>query len=400
MKPGLHYIHGPADEIKDRAKGVRPAPYFNPLVMTEGEAYLLLMRDQANVLAQYFPENPVFPKGVSMIDNALYRGIRGYTPAMGAVDPKLYPVARAIDVYKLRRQPAVKPAGIGSWENQSLIAGDTDAIPEIPEKEQDFAKWWWSVDFKTLSAKYKSFEDFKRAVGFAMVLKFTYMDEATINRFKEMRQQFAAQDFIIKKFNESLENFGHHPLYNFLPKTSQYPSAVITKNILHAAGMQNMANVGMFSTTNMEMWTRNAILRKNIAGGAGAISPEMTAFALTGLPEGEFSQFLGTPSNRMREGTARVGLAVELTIAIVGLIASAIGGAFEFMKSVEQKKAAAFASVQGWGTAAYAANENDFEGYGLEKQKQQGPDPDQDTKPSNLPLILGGGAALWLLTQK
>lgn len=398
MPQGLYYIHG-IDEAKDRAKEVQPSGYFNPLLMTEGEAYLFLMRDQAKVLSEYYPDRPTYKKAVAMIDTAFRRGIRGYTPMIGAVEPSLYPIARAIDIYKERQQPAIKvaPAGVGaSWQDESLIAGEILSVTE------DFTPWWWAVDKKFLSAKFKTYAEYQKAANLAQAAIFKYMDNDTRQRFMDYRKQFSVQQFIIDLYNKTLENFSHHPLYSFLPQTNKYPPSVVTKNILHGAGMQSMANVGAFSTANMTLWTRNSILRKNIEVNAGALSPEMTAFALTELPDTEFSKFIGSGG----VAGARIGLAVETVIAVATAIASAIGAASEFMKSIKKKKEEAFASVQGWGTEAFAANQLDWGGFTLGPGAKGGVIPSPPKDPANtksgltLPILAGAGLVAYLLMKK
>jgi len=81
-------------------------------------------------------------------------------------------------------------------------------------------------------------------------------------------------------------------------------------------------------------------------------------------------------------------------LAIIALITAAVGGAFAYLQSIEQRKSAtAMASVQGWGTEAYAAGKGDWIGF-------MTPGNTPNTASSNLPLLIGAGAGLLLLTQK
>ena len=389
-------LHGEGqDEVKDRSAGLKPAPYFNPLLMTEGGAYLRLMRDQVETLAQYYPDKALYRKGLALIDNSLYQGIHGATPYMGALDPGLYPIARAIDVYKTRRQPASRPmyrpgVGAASWQDESLIAG------EIPTVAPDFALWWWNTDQAYLkSKKVKDANAVKKYVEF--ISKSNKTSEE-YRHYLEVRTKYDTLKYVVDLYNNTLEKFAHHPLYNFLPQTKEnYPGYVITKNVLHSAGVQSMANAGEFSTANMSLWTRNSILRANITGNAGAISPENTIFTLTGLPADQYGKFIGvTSSNKSGKINSDAGIGNPVVLAVIALISAAIAAAAKIIESFNAKQIAAMNSVQGWGTSAYSATERDWNGYGVPPEVQ----PPTAEAGTNWPLILGAGAGLYLLTQK
>lgn len=389
----------PTDEIRGRAAGVQAAPFFNPLLMTEGEAYLTLMRNQALTLAQYDPESRLARQAVAMADNALHTGIHGYLPYMGAVDRALYPIARAIEIFKTRRQPASMPRfspsmGSASWLDESLIAG------EIKDPEE-FALWWIRVDRAWLTSKYGknlSVNAIRNLVDLMKGGKAPVSKEVG-NRYLEFAAKYDTLKYIIDLYNRTIDKFAHHPLYNFLPQSNEYPASVVTKNILHAAGVQACAATGEFSVENMALWTRNGILQANIKGNVGALSPERTAFALTNLPDDAFAAFLGQTSNSSSKkgkinGDA-IGILPAVALAIIAVIGTAVTAAAQMYSAAQQRKAAAFSGVQGWGTTAYAANQADWKGY-----QQNGGMPPTTDNGTNWPLILGAGAGLFLLTQK
>ena len=398
-------LHGEGhDEVKDRAALVQPAPYFNPLVMTEGGAYLRLMKDQVTMLSQYYPDKAQYQKGLDLINNALNAGVHGPTPFLGALDKSLYPIARAIDIYRTQRQPASRPVFRpeqinGSWRDESLVAGMRGEIPVPP----DFALWWWQVDKAWFSkqTQLKNAQDVKKYIEF--VSKSNIKMEP-FQHYAEMRDKYDLLKYVVDKYNDTLVKFAHHPLYNFLPQNNSYPSEVITKNILHAAGVQGMANTGEFSLQNMTLWTRNSVMRANIDGNVGAISPEKTAFALTGLDESVYAAWIGvggTAQSRPNvRGQAQVGILPAVAVAIIGLIGAAVAAASQFLTAVQNRKAAAFAGVAGWGTNAYSASETDWKNYQY-GGGPGGPPVVEDTGSSNLPLILAAaGAGLLLLSDK
>lgn len=401
----ISYIAGPVptDEIQDRAAGIQPAAYFNPLVLTEGGAYLRLMRDQVKVLSEYYPENRTYRKGLAMIDNQLHAGLHGPTVYLGSVDRALYPVVRAIDVYKTRRQPATRPqmpsVGAASWQDESMVAGP------LPEVTQAFAVWWFLQDRAYLTGiGFKDAQQLKTNLegmkGVPPVAPRTVFEK----KWAEYARKYENLKFVTELYNERIEKFAHHPLYNFLPQsTRDYPSAVVTKNILHSAGIQAMANQGEFSTDNMSLWTRNSILRANINGGVGAFSPERSIFELTQLPESDLNTFLNvrtsaTPGSQRPGATVKGHIGALPLAALIPLIAAAISAAAGIVQQILASKSQqnAYASVQGWGTDAYAAKEKDFQNFKL------GPDGLPVIEPTtNWPLIIGGGGlAAWLLTSK
>lgn len=395
----ISYIHGiPEDEIRDRAKLVQPAPYLNPLAMTDGEMYLRLMREQATTLQQYFPDKPLYSKAVALINNSLHKGIGAITAPTGSVEPGLYPVMRAIDIFKERRGPAVRPrSAIGSsWTDASLVAGI--GAGEIPELNSEFAVWWFLGDSAFL--KSKGIKDASALKKFLDAAKNT----VPINPKNDLEKHWAdawtrynTQRDIIRIYNDTLQKFAHHPLYSFLPQGNMYTQSVTTKGILHGAGVQSLAGIGEFSTENMSLWTRNGILRENIAKAVGALSPEQTAFALTALPDSEFAAFLGAKASApiTRSGGEKIGIAPAIIAGILALISAAIAAAAQCKVAVEQRKTAALSSVQGWGTQAYAASEKDWQGY---SQAAPVGAPGAGGS-SNLPLIIGGAAAAYLLLK-
>ena len=385
------------DEISDRAAEVKPAPFFNPLVMTEGQAYLTLVRDQALTLSQYYPENRLYRKAVSMADNALNAGISGcYRPYIGSVEPLLYPVARAIQIFKDKQGPAVRPRSgglAGAWADQSLVAGE---LPNAP----DFAIWWWNVDREWLKArKVKDLSQMQKYIDFVSKLKQKTPDQYYLH-WQEMRGKYDYLVYVTNLYNDTIDKFAHHPLYNFVPASkSPYPAGVITKQILHSAGVQACANAGDFSVENMTMWTRNGILRANIAGSAGAISPELTCFQFTGLPDSAYTEWVtgkkvivGPKKDKI--GEAAIGNPVLL--AILAIVSAALAYAQTIQQGINQKRATAFAGVQGWGTQSYSAKEDDWLGYkkGLENQ------PPAAESGLSLPMVAAGAAATYLLLSK
>ncbi len=408
----ISYIHGPVpvDEFQDRAKEVGKPDYINPLVLTDGGMYLRLMRNQVKTLAQYYPEDKKYRKGLSLIDNALHTGIHGPAPYIGAVEPSLYPVMRAIDVYKARRQPAMRQVRIsGSWQDESLVAGI--GAGEIPQITNELAIWWWFQDSEWIKKNLKvlNADGLKKTIP--ALESGSNVAEDILKHYYEFRQKYTDQKYIIDLYNDTLQKFAHHPLYNFLPQKNEYPPYVVPKSILHSGGVQAMANVGGWSPNNMSLWTRNAILQENIAGNAGALSPERTAFMLTGLPDEYFTQFIGTgltgsrdrPGSAKVTGDAAIGILPAVAVAIIGLIAAAVGGAFAYLQSIEQRKSAtAMASVQGWGTQAFSASEADWKDWIINPDgtisPKNGATTTTDTS-SNMPLLLAAAAGAILLTQ-
>ena len=290
--------------------------------------------------------------------------------------------------------------GAASWQDESLIAG------EIKQVDGNFPLWWIQQDRSWLKTFFKGKEPSVTMVKVTIDIMKSKgpIGKEFAQRFSEFSAKYDTLKYIIDLYNNTLEKFAHHPLYNFLPQSNQYPSSVVMKNILHSAGVQACANTGEFSVENMALWTRNSILRANIAGNVGALSPERTAFTLSGLPDEAFPAFLGqkTSTNSSDKkgkvsGAAAIGVAPLIVAGIIGLITAAIAAAAQMYTAAQARKAAAFSGVQGWGTAAYAANKLDWDTGAPGAPGMPPPTTDAGT---NWPLILGAGAGLLLLTQK
>lgn len=383
------------DEIKDRAAEVKPAPYFNPILMTEGQAYLTLMRDQALMLSQYYPENRLYRKAVSMADNALYHGIGAYAPYIGSVEPSLYPVANAIHVFKSKKQPAVRPrpGGIGSWQTESLVAGE---VPDAP----DFGIWLWNVDRDWLKAhKVTDLNKVQKYIDFAKGMNPASQD---YQHYADKKGKYDYLVYVTKLYNDTIDKFGHHPLYNWIPKTKEiYPAEVVAKSIWHAGGVQALANASDFSVQNMELWTRNGILRANIKGNAGAISPELTCFQFTGLPDSAYTEWLTGKKIVVSDKKDKIGEAAignPVLLAILAIVAAALSYAQTVQQGINAKRATAFSGVQGWGTPAYSATEQDWRNYQKDLENQP---PDHGTGLGlSLPVLGAGALAMYLLFSK
>lgn len=401
----ISYIHGPVpqNEVKDRAAEVKPLPYFDPLGMTEGQAYLTLMRDQVLTLAQYYPDRPIYKKGLSLINNTLYKGINSISPAIGAVEPTLYPVMNAIQKYKQKTFSAVSPAGIsgiGSWKSQSMVAGIGADIIDKPKAS--FTLWWFLSDRDYLKTK---------GITDPNVLQRQYVDPFEYGtrtekdkpwgdlypRWLEFRKRYDKVKFVIDLYNNKIEEFAYHPIYNYLPSNSgEFPATVVAKQLYHRAGVESCAKEGYFSNENMSLWMRTGILRANIKGDAGALSPEQSIFSFTGLPDSQYQSWLNGNKiysvNRQRND-AKVGIAF---VVLIPLIVAAIAAATQIALAIINKdQVSALNSVQGWGTNAYAMSEADWKHYQelIQNEKSGG-----NSLP--LPLLLGGGAALYLALSK
>lgn len=395
--PRIEYIAG-ADEVRDRSREVTPAPFFNPLLMTEGQAYLTLMRDQVATLRQYYPDRPIYRKALTKIDNAIHAGVHGPAPFVGAVEPSLYPVMRAIQIYRNERQPAVRPKGnIGSWASQSMVAGaGRIGAGEIPTPHHNFSFWWLQNDRAFLEKFIKNRPVTHKDVD-ALVSALTGgapIDKDGLGeRYNKFLQKYNLLNYVVRLYNDKIDKFAHHPLYNFLPESSGYPAAVVTKNILHKAGVETCAGVGDFSLQNMGLWVRNGILRSNITGGAGAISPEDTIFQLIDLPGDQYAPWLKGKVTRVDRPNVHGGPAIGNPAVIVPIIIAAIGAAATIATAlIEAKQNNAFASVQGWGTNAYAAGTADWADYQESIQAQQ-----QSQTGNWVPLAAAGVAAFLLL---
>lgn len=347
MATKLTYIHGPKDEVKDRVKNVRKKSFIDSPSYTDGELYLRLLLERANMLKDYYPEQLVYQQQSALLENVLTNGLHDKTPYFGQLDDRLQPTAAAITAAKARNNPSMSVLHLS--QRDSVLKGIGD--PYISQ-----------VDCNN---KYPF-------PGFGS-------DNSTIDNWENNIAKCEDQNQYRDILNDNWEETSYHPLYEFVTNPNLQPGTVTTKTILHQLAISNVNSVTSISRANIREWTRNGVMRNNIkVAQVGPLSPEETILAIK------------------QKGQKGIGIEPATLTAIITAVATLLSAAASFVAALENKSvsdAQRFTNqLQGWGAAQWGPEGQDWV-----------IDPSGNVVPvSNnenyLPLLLLGVGAL-ILTQ-
>jgi len=373
-------------EMSDRGKLVNSkAPYIPYTMMTKGEMNLALLSDESEIFAAAFPELPVYRQAASMYRDALRSGISRGVSFVGALyDPILQKAAKNI----LRASRQTAPAAKIITNRQSIAQGIH--IGEEPIYTGPFEHDCVQYATKVANAH------------FGRNKSWTWWKGPFSDNPEYWRQQKAICETrvaIEKIMNDNMVNASHHLLYKSLADSFKniIGSQVLTKKILHVAGIGGLSQVSDVGTGLMDSWAEASVLRKNASVGVGvlgsigsslSLAPDPTAYAAA------YNDFLiKNPSKNPKfdkiNGASRIGEPVSVTIyaiaKLVLAIATAISAAAVFQGKLNEKKFGALSTVQGYGTPALEAKGTDFLTPGASGDN------------SNMLLIGGAALAAYLL---
>jgi len=406
----ISVIHGiPADEIKDRAKMLRPATFIPANRLSDGQMNLVLLRDNARILGDYSGQ-PVYKKAEALIDNALYYGIHGSLNFSGDLrDDVLQRTAAIIKQAKNKTRNAMGidqfgfSASIGDDQkgrggtNNAAGPGATN-IPLLGDEADPYAaeKWAylevWKKHRAFFNAWKPAFKETDKNGWQGMTqksVKWPNQDakDKILAYFADRVAFFKDQNFVIKTYNQSIEKSGHHFLYHQIDRKWQgVPNRVDFKRVLHSGGISALAEAGLFQRENMSLWVENGILRKNIEGGVGAESSINSSFILAGA-SGEAYQ--------SQYQAAIKGFTPDQIIKLVVAITAALGAIVTLVGAVRNKRPAPFASAQLIDTKEYSADESDWKQLTLDPLQ-----PTPETTDNTTLYLAAGAAALLLLNGK
>lgn len=353
MATKLTYIHGPKDEVKDRVKNVRAKGFIDSPSYTDGELYIRLLLDRANMLKDYYPEQIIYQQQAALLENALTNGLHNTTPYFGQLDNRLQPTAAAITAAKARINPSMSVLHLS--QRDSVLKGIGD--PYISQ-----------VD---CNEKYPF-------PGFGS-------DNSTIDNWENNIAKCEEQNQYRDILNDNWEETSYHPVYEFVTNPNSQPATVTTKTILHKLAISNVNAVTTISRANIREWTRNGVMRNNIqVAQVGPLSPEETILAIK------------------QKGQEGIGIELGTIIAIVTAVATLLSSASAFVNALEGKSisdAQKFTNqLQGWGTSQWGPLGEDWI---IDQDGNVIPNPDSpnnNTQTDYLPLLLLGAGAL-ILTQ-
>lgn len=415
----LAYIHGIDEkESIQRSGEVKPAPYIPYNALTQGEFTLALLAEKAKIMAEYY-QSPMYREESQMFQNALYRGIHGSTPYVGAIPNELVRAARAINYASRLTKPATRfgingrPAGIG----KGIYIGAEDPIIPYTTDEGKCKQWVADQMNKQLAkiiakdGKPKNYEwwDSITSGWFESDIK-KYGDTAAM-RFKKCVKQHEIE----KILNDSIEKCGHHTLYGYLPKGNAFPATITSKSLSERMGQEVLANIGEFDVGLIRNWLNVGVMRYNVK--QAQLQPynqlETNSILTTLPPEGQsewikviikYQSFRNTvPDAQIAQelmavlkkyNQPSVGIAPAVVIAIIGACTALIGAVTTMITELEKEKNNAFGTVSGIGTQAFGPEDDDWSitpGSG---------NNGQNSGSSTTPLLIGGAILAAVLVSK
>ena len=353
MSTRVSYIHGvPGNELPQRGLLVSQSGAYIPYTsMTQGEMRLAILRQQAEIFAQAYPDFPEYQKAVSMIDNALLQGVSNGVPFIGALSENLQAVASAIDAAS--RQTA--PAAGQFFGRQSLANGVRIGAPIIPESISDSCEDYatkMANNFYGLNLKTQQWKLASATLPGPM--------KARKQRWLDYKLQCEITKGIEGILNDRLEKSSHHVLYKSI--SGQYApingTRLDTKRILHVSGIGALANVANVAAPLMDSWAEVGVMRNNAVVGAGPLSSIQSGLYVGADDSQAWEQYFQWSKNQKVD---KIGEPVTaIVIAVLGAVTAALAQAAQMQYALNQKKQLALSAAQGFGTAAYSAEKGDL----------------------------------------
>ncbi|MGL5131990.1 MAG: hypothetical protein ACRC78_05640 [Planktothrix sp.] len=358
-------------EAQERGLNVKPNTYLPYTRMTEGQMKLALLKQQADVYAQYYPEMAEYRQASVMLENALYRG-EAYNISGINYRPMLMQVGREIE----RSQKIFKPASKVYIQPENGINADIVDIINV-SNPNDCDKY--ATDQTNLK------EGKKLATWQYKAMPFGGLK----GRWLQHRAICEVSIEIEKILNSTLDDGAYHMLYKSLPSKLLYPAAVETKKILHGGGVQGLALAAEVAKGLMDGWVETTILKNNANRGVGPVGS-----AISGVYLSEDRDNLAEAVNQIinpTNGIGAVGVTIVAVTALVTAVAGAIGAAAKMQAELNKKKSGVLNVAQGFGTAAYNPDTTDW---------NKGATQSNNTPNNNLLLLGAAGLGLYFLTEK
>ena len=381
---------GKLDERKDRGAGVGVSSDYLPYtMMTQGEMELSLIKQQAQVFAEYYPDQPKHAAAVRMLDNALYRGVHNRQAMVGVIDNTLQDTARQIAIFSRYTRPAAG-AFIGRTSLMHGIGADDGQIITYTEKD--------CLAYATREANKFYGKDWNTRKWIELN---PLLNKAKVARFKSLIALCQADKDIEKLLNDKMVGGAHHMIYKNL-ETSYGPligTQVLTKRTLHLAGIGGLHNATGVNENQMSAWVETGILRKNAMAGVGTAGSVASAMSLAPGGDADVEKYVAWASQKKKEkmlNGIQAGIGVPFAV-LVPVILAALKVANEILTGINAKKAGAMAAANGFGSSAYLAERNDFlqQGGG-----NGGGGNGADTGTNDiLPFVLLGAGAYFLLND-
>lgn len=354
------YLHGiPANEYADRGKEMPQRRYLNYGDMTVGETRLALAAEQARLLAAFYPEDKQFARGADELENILRSGLhRGLH----------LPIAAPAFVRRAIAQAKGKTAPEGGFMLSAMRGIGQPSSPLVPYDDCD------ALMTATWNPYTSQGED-----------EYTYTDNETSMACRARNNEIGI-------LNRHLEPSAHHLLYNYIAKPNEMPTVVATKSVNHRIAVSSIAQLFNFNEENLNLWLRNGVMRNNAREGASPLQPE-TTIQYYSLVNHE-----GMPSVGIDPAT--VAAAVKAIQGIVAAIIAAIGSTMALLAALKRERENEIRNVaRGIGAGTFGPEKTDWP-KDFTAPEGSLETPQQSVQLPALPLMLGAGAAIFLLTRK
>lgn len=370
--PRISYIAGDISRNEQNRADTLPARMpVNYLALTRGEMHLQLMREQAQILANYYGD-PEMKKAVDMLGNALERGIHGMEAQhIGAASDLVRNVARSIDMARKDLRPA------------SRYAVPTGRDPRV----------------SGIGATVIPYADRYQAC----------QEAAGGNLAQLLKCQTALE--VEKILNDGLERCGQYLAYGFLPNANQMPQIASGKIRDQRVAIESVAQIGGFSTDLCAQWLNVGMMRNNVEVAKiqplGWIPTNARLTLISDAGQQEIIAFLEskgarllTPAQqgarlaeivRKNQRGQGVGDPLSVGLAILSAISALLGGISEFLLQLRAKVVTALQAAKGFGTDGFGPQEGDF---------LTGANAVDSAKTDNTALYILGGAAAALALLK
>lgn len=344
----VKYIAGiPYGEYMQRGANVGPASYIPYTQLTVGEMKLALLKQQAHLYAQVYPDVPEYKKAVSMLSNALNAGVSNGIKFIGAVPDELQEVARAIANAKNQTAPA---SGKFMGPRTSLSQGiNADPIVPVVYREYDCVQKAaeWTNQF------YRQNKDWDWYEKVAKITK-----KAEYVRYLGFKAECETKAYFENLLNQRLEQASCHMLYKGMPNDFKpaIGTQALNKKLFQVLGIEAVANAAEVKQDLLSLWTEVGIQRSNVTNGNAPYGSFVSSALLTPEPQ-KWAQVAN-------DAKSKIGEPITITLAAVTALVAAIGTALaeaaKLRNGVEQKKQFAFSSAQGFGSPAISPEQNDF----------------------------------------
>jgi hypothetical protein len=372
----ISYLAGiGADERKQRGELIPSQPFIPYSHMTKGQLRLALLREQMKMLAAFYPEDKKWQKGVSMIDNSLYRGIHGLgARQVGSIDNALQPLAAAIK----RAAVETKPANNRKVHSYTSSVGNRQS-PNNPI---------------LTGALIEQLDCNEMIPGYALEEPTDDMISYGVDPFDMWLETPQGQEYLAcisenntrGTLNTHLEKSSHHLLYEFVKNASSENGVVAAKTLYHRTGTDLTSQASKLDRDMIRLWERNGVMRQNAKEGAGVLQPEQSIEVLR-ANAGEPIPGVGDFGI-----TALIGIITAVTAAV-----SAAAQLVSALKGTDNQTAALWQQLQGIGTPTFGPEGVDFTGSGGPGPGNEGEgngDGDDSGNKDITPLLLIGGGLL------